>query len=273
MTRKLVSTIIPTYNQENFIEEAVESAIAQIGPFDHEIIISSDGSTDGTFGIVQRLRRRYPALIVDVSREMNVGISNNFKRLFSAARGEYIAVLEGDDCWTDSEKLAKQIAFLDDNSDCSMVFSKIIVKDLSSGKEMTLKRQSSIEIDKLTGSDFLADPTLNLIANFSCCMFRTRLMKSLPDVLFAHRFNEIAVAFYLDNFGTLGFIKEPMSVYRQHPAGVWTGSDKLDQLRGGLEARRAAKIVARPEHKDAIEAIIRDKYLPQLSQLALVDKG
>jgi glycosyltransferase involved in cell wall biosynthesis len=263
-----VSTVLLTFNQEKFIEQAVESVLAQKGRIIHELIISDDGSTDGTRAIIESYCNRYPLIVRSIGSESNVGISENFRRAFQAASGKYVAVLEGDDYWIDEEKLDSQVTFLEENKDCSMVFSRIEVRDVMRNSTRLLKRQENIRKEKLDGSDFLAEPSMNLIGNFSCCAFRTDLMKSAPAVLFQNRLSEIAVAFYLETHGKIGYINKTMSVYRQHPDGVWTGSDKKAQLLSGLETRRIVKEVAREEYKESIQKIIDENYAKPLSKLA-----
>lgn len=261
-----ITTVIPTYNQEAYLDDAIASAVKQIGPFDHEILISSDGSTDRTDDIVRSWQRRHPGLIRDVSPEANLGISGNFKRLFSKSTGDYVAVLEGDDIWTDSEKLAKQLHVARGIHDCAMVFSKILVRKLPSGEESTLPRQDGLA-STLTGQDFLNDPTMNLIANFSCCLFNGPLIRSAPERLFEGRFNEIAVAFYLEQHGQICFVDEILSVYHQHAQGVWTGSTREQQLRSGIETREMVAAVAHPRYRSEIMKVIEEKYRKPLSAL------
>jgi glycosyltransferase involved in cell wall biosynthesis len=203
-----------------------------------------------------------------IGGETNVGISENFRRSFQAASGKYIAVLEGDDYWTDDGKLDSQITFLEENKDCSMVFSRIEVRDVMRNSTRLLKRQENIRKEKLDGSDFLAEPSMNLIGNFSCCAFRTDLMKRAPALLFRSRLSEIAVAFYLEAHGKIGYINKTMSVYRQHLNGVWTGSDKKAQLLSGIETRKIVKEVARGEYKERIQKIIDENYAKPLSMLS-----
>lgn len=263
----LISTIIPTYNQEVFIDKAIQSAVEQVGDFAHEIIVSSDGSTDRTREHVQDWQRRYPLLIRDISAENNKGISANFHRLFLAARGKYIAILEGDDLWVDQLKLEKQKKFLEENIDCSMVFSLIRVRQLPSKKDSFLERQVRLTKNKLSGEDFLEDTSMNLIANFSSCMIRTCLSRNFPNLMFRDRFNEIAMAFFLERQGSIGFIKEEMSIYHQHAGGVWTGLSREAQLRAGLAVREVVFEVADERHLENIEAIIEERYRTPLRQM------
>lgn len=265
--RPRISTIIPTYNHQDFILAAIESAVRQEGDFDHEIIVCSDGSNDKTPTIIANYARENPGVIRNLSLSANNGISETFRRCIAASTGDYIAILEGDDIWTDNQKLKKQMSFLHENIDCSMVFSKISVKRLPSGKETLLPRQNNLKKDKLDGSDFLADESMNLIANFSCCMFRSHVMKNAPSRLFEGRFNEIAVAFYLERHGKIGFINEALSIYHQHEKGVWTGSSREQQLISGIETREMVADVAHPRYRSSILEIIETRYKKPLSEL------
>ena len=102
-----VSVIIPTYNRRTYVQEAIDSVLAQTYP-DYEIIVIDDGSTDGTD---QVLHARYGDRIRYVWQE-NQGESAARNRGIALARGEYIALLDSDDLWL-PDKLAKQIPFLD----------------------------------------------------------------------------------------------------------------------------------------------------------------
>ena len=265
--RLKVSTVVPTYNQREFIRSALESAIMQVGDFDHEILVSDDGSTDGTLKIIEEFAYKFPNLVRSIGGPENVGISANFRNCFQQASGDFIAMLEGDDFWLHPQKLVKQVRFLEENRDCSMVFSKIEVLDEIRGTRIPLERQHRLHTDKLDGADFLSDENMNLIANFSSCCFRTDLMKQAPDVLFEERINEIAVAFYLERYGKIGFINESGTVYRMHQGGLWSGSDRRSQLESGKRARQTAKLVAKPEYHASIEAAIQSKFVLPLLML------
>ena len=262
-----VTTAVMTYNQEKYLAQAIDSAVMQRGDFLHEILISDDGSSDGTGRIAMDYANRNPELIRNVSGGPNLGISGNFRKCIEAASGKYLAILEGDDFWTDDHKLDKQVRFLEQNDDCIMVFSKLDVLNEAKGTKSTLKRQDVLTKSKLDGSDFLADPSMNLIGNFSCCLFRTDSLRYAPPLLFEKRISEIAVAFYLENFGKIGFIDEVLSVYRQHPQGVWTGSGRSEQLKSGLVTRETVLRVAHPRYAKQIRDIIEHQYRRPLSEL------
>lgn len=262
-----VATLVTTYNHEKHVAQAICSVLNQVGDFNHTIIISDDGSTDGTREIINFYAKKHPQQIIDLSAEHNVGVSANMHRCIEAAKTKYLAICEGDDFWTDPRKLSKQIKFLEKNINHSMVFSQIIIKNENKDRFETLPRQENISTDSLSGWDFIKEPTMNLIGNFSCCLFRTAAMKTMPQIMFRTRLNEIAVAFYLETLGKIGFIKEIMSVYRQHANGLWTGSQKIAQLRSGLAAREMARAVSGIEYWPAMDEIIKTKYLSPLNEL------
>jgi glycosyltransferase involved in cell wall biosynthesis len=266
-----VTTVITAFNHENFISEAIESAVVQKGEFIHEILISDDGSDDHTGEIIKKYADSYPNLIKSISsaKGENMGISRNLKKCFKEATGDYIAILEGDDYWTDQSKLDRQLRFMKHNSDCSMVFNRINL--LRDGKLVELPRQINLP-EKLNGDNFIKEPTMNLIANFSCCFFKTSIMKSLPEILFKDRFNEIALAFYIEQKGKIGFIPKSMTVYRIHEHGIWSAANEKYKLESGLACRKTAYAVCRRKYRKAIEFIIKEKYERPLDAMALTEK-
>ena len=261
-----ITTMITAYNHAKYIAAAIESAVSQTGDFVHEILISDDGSTDKTRKIIKQYVQKYPHIIRDISRDENHGISNNMKYCFKNATGEYIAILEGDDYWTDKHKLQKQMDFLRNKPECTMVFNRINVLNEAKQTFSLLSRHDNLA-EVFNGDTVIKEPTLNLIGNFSCCMFRTNIMKKLPPVLFKTRFNEIALSFYLCRLGQMGFIKDTLSVYRQHENGVWTGADKLKQLKSGLDTRQTALAVCDEKYKEKLSEIIQKDYLDKIKEL------
>ncbi len=111
-----VSVAIICFNQVDFISKALESVINQEYNYKFEIVISDDASNDGTADILKKYAQNYPDIIRLILRQNNVGPSQNLYELFLNCKGEFIAVLEGDDYWTDKFKLKKQIDFLEAHS-------------------------------------------------------------------------------------------------------------------------------------------------------------
>ena len=109
----LVSVLIPTYNQKLFVEETIESVLSQ-DYNNYEIIISDNGSTDGTQEILKNFQSKFPERIRIILNKDNTGLASNFNRGLKLVRGEYIAWLDGDDVMY-SSRLTKQVALLKAN--------------------------------------------------------------------------------------------------------------------------------------------------------------
>ncbi len=111
-----VSVLIPTYNCGQFLSEAIDSVLSQTFT-DFEIIVVDDGSTDNTAEVVSRYPdvKYFPIAHSGVSTARNTAITH--------ATGEFVVFLDADDKWT-SDKLEKQVAYLDAHPDCMLVFTK-----------------------------------------------------------------------------------------------------------------------------------------------------
>lgn len=124
----LVSTFIFTYNQEKYIEQSIKSLISQNCSFDYEIIICDDCSKDSTLSICLEYQKKYPQKIIVIENETNLGLRKNFFfNILNNVRGLYIACCAGDDWWSDSNKLEKQVAILKENPDYGMVHTRASV--------------------------------------------------------------------------------------------------------------------------------------------------
>ena len=111
-----LSVILITYNHEKYIEKALDSVLSQVTDFPFEIVIGDDCSPDDTKNIIREYRDKYPDIIRIVHREKNTGRPTlNVYETTMKCRGEYLAYLEGDDYWTDSDKLQKQMDFLNEH--------------------------------------------------------------------------------------------------------------------------------------------------------------
>src|SRR3954452_1222016 len=121
-----------TYNHLRHIRQAVDRALMQRPKFTYEILISEDCSTDGTREIVQEYAVQERNVRLILSRE-NLHCNEVVARGIREARGEFVALLDGDDCWLSPEKLQKQVDFLDAHPECSMCFHQAVVRDEISG--------------------------------------------------------------------------------------------------------------------------------------------
>lgn len=119
----LVSILMPTYNHEEFIREALNSIISQNIDFPIEILIGDDCSSDRTREICLNFKQEHPQITKLFFNEHNIGLLKNYKNLIANSKGRYLAILESDDFWCDTDKLSTQISFLENNPQYGVVYT------------------------------------------------------------------------------------------------------------------------------------------------------
>lgn len=144
MAKTTVSIFMLTYNQEEFIGQAIEGVLMQKTNFPIQLVIGEDFSKDRTRKLCEKYAMENPTKIKLLPSKKNYGLINNFIRTYKECDGEYIAICDGDDYWIDSLKLQKQVDFLENNLDYNIVFTsfkflfpdgRIHVKDYRKVKE------------------------------------------------------------------------------------------------------------------------------------------
>jgi len=225
-----VSVWMITYNQERYIEEAVRSVLAQEVNFDVEIVIGEDCSTDGTREILLRLQAIYPTRIRLLLNDKNVGMIANQNLTFRECRGEFIAMLEGDDYWSDSSKLEKQVAALESHPGSDICFHPVEVV----GKKRLMSNHSSQPCmfsmsDVIKGGGYFC-PTPSL-------MLRRNVVGGWPDFLDSAPAGD----YYLQMLGAVRggavYLPDVMAAYRLDAVGSWSLSIKVFEKKQSFRLR------------------------------------
>jgi glycosyltransferase involved in cell wall biosynthesis len=231
--RVRVTALVMTYNHLAVIEQAVESAIAQEVDGEYEILIADDCSTDGTPEIVGSYRDRFPELIRLLPLERNMGENEVRARGTRAARGAYVALLDGDDYWTSAQKLRKQIEYLDRRPECAICFhnATVVYED---GSEEAHPFHSVNPTQRLSRSvppetSVLQDVAAGNFMQTSSVMFRNGLIDEFPEWYFRARIPDWPFHVLNAEHGRIGYIDEVLSAYRVHGGGAW--SDRISHYR------------------------------------------
>lgn len=222
MTPK-VSVLMLTYNRPRFIGEAIESILAQQFA-DWELLVVHDGPNREIPRIMEDWQQRDRRIrYFHRPAPGNIAQASNFG--LASARGEYIAVLDDDDYWTSSDKLAKQAAFLDDHPEYSCCGGGAIVVD-SYGRERMryLKPENDAEIKRRA---LLANPLVH-----STTMYRRKSALSVGgyDESLAG-FQDWDLCLKLGEIGKLYNLPEHLACYR-----VWDGSGSFSQTRRNTQS-------------------------------------
>jgi glycosyltransferase involved in cell wall biosynthesis len=125
ITRPLVSILMLTYNRAHFISEAVTSVLNQTYQ-NWELTIIDDGSTDTTAAVMVAYT---DARIRYIQHTENKGILERRKESLTYVSGAYAAVLDSDDAWLDTTKLARQVEYLEQHPSCVVVGTFITIRD------------------------------------------------------------------------------------------------------------------------------------------------
>ena len=222
-----INVIVTSYNHEKYITQCMESVLSQTGDFQMEVIVSDDCSIDNTRSILQQFQQKYPEIISLLPPGPNLGVTKNLKRCLDACSGDYIAICEGDDYWTDESKLQKQMTLLETRRDYSMCFSAMMIYYEDKKVLEPFVDQLLLKKDVLTTEDLIEN---NYIGNFSCCMYRTEVIKKLQGGIFDLFTVDWMFNMACSQFGKIGFIHNSMSIYRKHSKGAWAGKTELENL-------------------------------------------
>lgn len=128
-----LSVIFITYNHKDYVEKALRSVLAQETDFPFEVVVGEDCSTDGTQDILKRIAAEDPRVRLFLRSENTGGRPTlNVYETTKRCTGEYLAYLEGDDYWTDTKKLQKQVDFLEEHSEYIGVTHSLCMVDANS---------------------------------------------------------------------------------------------------------------------------------------------
>lgn len=189
--------------------------------FEFEVVIGEDYGTDRTLELCQEYANKYSNVRLLPSLGKNIGITRNWKRVLAECKGEYIALCEGDDYWTDKNKLQKQVEFLDKHSDYTICYHYVRRKyEGIKGKEEIFPEKKIIaNRDTITLEELLQCNVIQTNSVVYRNIFGKQIsIDDIPDnIMICDWFIELLHAKY----GKIGFIPEIMATYRRHNEAVW----------------------------------------------------
>ncbi|WP_415391186.1 glycosyltransferase family 2 protein [Porticoccus sp. Uisw_050_02] len=227
-----ISIVMAIYNHEATLADALDSALMQVMPYSSMIYCLNDASTDKSAEILNDYVQRYPDKIKAYTSRVNQGSGKkSFYHNKPDARGRYWCLLAGDDYWTTNDKLAKQIAFLDENTDFTGCSCNTVMRN------ETTKEESIIKPDRHTFN--LLDLIL-LKQRYAFYVHTTSLV--WRNVYLGHGFflpptfknkyahgDVVLMHMMLASGCKVHNIQEVMSCYRVTGRGVWTSKSEEHQ--------------------------------------------
>lgn len=272
-----VTIVVLTYNHEQFITDALSSIFAQDVNFKFEILVADDGSEDGTVGIVGKFQIEYPGVITLLNSSKNKGIRSSILGIIPKVKGEYFAILDGDDYWTNPNKLQKQIDFLEVNSDFAGCFHDVeIINTVNSGNQY-------FEASKLYSQRYYYQETLY----FEGLVGRKAIIPSSSIVLKSDFIKTLNTEYLEDNYSTLWklslfalkgrklkYFNEVWSVYRNHDQGISKGNPQNFHYSHIRFLKKIVKIKAFKYYKyDIYQSIVNEYKIILDSKTNKVKRG
>lgn len=216
-----VSIICNAYNHEAYIADALEGFVMQKTTFPFEVLVHDDASTDNTAQIIREYEEKYPQLIKPIYETENQYSKKDgsLERIqYGRARGDYIALCEGDDYWTDPLKLQKQFDAMERNPQVDMCAHQASMYDCRVGKVtqvLTPVQESRI----LTADEVIRGGGGYFATN--SLFFRKTIQEKIPMF---RQYLELDYTIQIHGAlrGGVLFLDDNMSVYRLLTNGSWT---------------------------------------------------
>jgi len=251
-----VSVLVITYNHDKYIRETLDSALRQKTSFDFEIVVGDDHSQDNTPAILNEYQLRYGTQIRLLLHKSNVGPWENHRHVFNACRGEYVAMLDGDDYWTSNDKLQRQVDVLEQNPDCPMCCHN--VRRLFDASNELSEPLFNAEVDRyLSCKDLLqSSPAIT-----SSTLYRRSAAASvddIPKILLTDRARALAVA---HRYGDIAYLCDTMGIWRVHERGVLNTRQQLGTVDRRIKARKVDI-----EYFETINSYTHYQYQPLISR-------
>ena len=240
-TNITVSVLMLTYNHAPYLKEAIEGVLKQKTQFPIELIICNDNSPDNSDEIIKPYAEKHPEIIKYFRHEKNIGFEENQRFAFEQCRGKYVAYCEGDDYWTDENKLQFQADFLENNPDFVMTTARTLAYKQNTGK-MSKDGKDDIFgdkefIDYNQESFFRARPTQTLTY---------LIRKNAIDLKWIDVYSDYRDLYYFYHalaFGKGRAFNKVIGVYRLHDGGIFSALDIERQLNTSINLFKNIKKV------------------------------
>jgi len=213
----LVSIVCTTYNHARYVEQAIAGFLMQVTRFPFEIVIHDDVSTDDTRTVVDAYASRYPSIIRTIYQTENQYSQGRTTPIiaFAHCRGRYIAFCEGDDYWTDPQKLQLQCDLLEADPSYSLVFHNCRLQQEAKGNS-----RDEVACHLAETSFGLQDVVLRDWFIPSQSMVFRKADLELPEWLHRVFGLDYAMHLLLAEKGRIGYIDRIMGVYRINAASI-----------------------------------------------------
>lgn len=216
----MVSIQCITYNHEKYIRKALDGFVLQKTNFKFEVIVHDDASTDRTAEIILEYAKKYDFIkpIFQKENQYSQGIPFTTEYIYPLMKGKYIAYCEGDDYWTNPEKLQTLYDYMSKHSECAMCChayenieantEQILAEIHTLSMDGTITMERAIRYDKPT--------------QLASQMFKRECVINKPEIFLNRGVGDYTVLLYAATMGELHYIDKVMARHRVASDGSWT---------------------------------------------------
>jgi len=238
----IISVCVITYNHAKYIIDCLEGIRKQVGAPQFEVVICDDASSDNTGSIIRSYIDNNQLYQFKYHRaESNRGMMANLTAALRLCRGEFIAICEGDDYWTDSEKLKKQYSIMSNNPGCAICTHSGFITGPSRTTRKAFNRGNSIRRFDLREILCHSSTQFSPTASY---MIRTNVVSHLPNWFSSAPIGDLFLELLSLKQGYGIHIPETMSAYRVFSTGSWSSRMKNDRQRSIDHGNRMLKIIS-----------------------------
>ena len=248
--KPVVTVLCTAYNHEPFIRDALHGFLIQKTTFPFRVVVHDDASTDQTAVIVREYERRFPRIIRGIYQTTNLYSRkiNRSSYVDPLIEGEFVAVCEGDDFWTDPRKLEEQARYLSTHPECSLVCQPHINAEYADGRLVSVgaARETALTLTR---------------------MYRKMDLQGFPEQLKGLPNGDRASLVFLSTKGNVVHLSHLSPAVRvMHDGGVMSRQPKIIQLE-----RQVATWGAIYEYYRSTRfgSALREKYLRVLAEQEL----
>ena len=222
----IASIFCLVYNHENYLRQTLDGFLMQKTNFDFEIVVGEDCSTDNSRNILLEYKVQHPTKFKLLLHEKNIGMVENVIATLEACTGNYVALCDGDDYWTDPNKLQKQVDFLEKNKEFSICYHRVkILNDLNGEIKdeilNTFLETKEYDILDLAKGNLMHTPSVVFRNNQLSLSKNEKFKESPASDYFIHMLNA--------RFGKIKYLPDSMAIYRENStSSVW--SAHLDKI-------------------------------------------
>ena len=234
-----VSVYTACFNHAKYIRKCLESLVTQKTSFKYEVFVNDDCSTDDSSEIIREYARRYPDIVKPFFQKENQyskGINILATYILPNVRGKYVAFCEGDDYWTDENKLQLQFDAMEKHPECS-----ICVHRVQTIYENGLKKDDQtyppLSLPLFGEGVHSSDECVELLVAEAIYLFqtssyfvRTEVLKGMffspPDFVRYANIGDVKLLRFCFNEGNVFYLDRSMSCYRANSIGSWSSRTK-----------------------------------------------